>query len=146
MSSPCRAVVLSLRGSLVGKKKLATVSGRAREPIRMSSSSSSCRNLFGPALLVFFSWLHCCPSSGVHWPRLPSSLSLVLSSSSPLVLLVLFSFPHPFVLCCHCCPAAVMLFTLLSEAGAGAAAAHHHNNNSCRLSFLGSTLTQSDSF
>ena len=183
LSSPCRPLVLFLRGSLVGRQKLATVSGRAGKPCPDVLLFSSGQSFWSspPHVLLLAS---CCPSSGFHWQRLPAYLwsyrrpvfllsslpfsplvlllacsphvvLLVLSGDSlsffcPLGVFVLFSFPHPFVLCCpphvllwsFCCPAAVVLFTLLSEAGAEAAAAHHHNNNSCRQSCLGSVLAR----
>ena len=140
------------------KKKLATVVGRAAKPcpVFLALSPSCSSVLLLPS---------CSPSSGVHWPRLPPPCRLFLCCSCspvgvlpsccpvvplalsghslsffcPLGVFVLFSFPHPFVLCCpphvflwsFCCPAAVVLFTLLSKARALAAAAHHHNNNSC---------------
>ena len=104
-------------------------------PLLLSSQSvQSCP----PHVLLLLLLPSCCPSSGV-WPRLPaylrscssrrrlvfllSSLPLLrlfssalsghsLSSFRPLGVFVLFSFPHPFVLCCNphvlpwsfCCP------------------------------------------
>ena len=99
-----------------------------------SPSSAAAASLF--PLVSFCSPLgvlpSCCPV-----------VSLALSVTGCLLLccvFVLFSFSHPFLLCCPflvlllCCPNVVM-FALLSEAVAA-----HHNNNSCRLSCLGSML------
>ena len=126
MSSP----VLLLWGSLVGKKKLATVLGRAGEPCPDVLLCSSCSSPFGPVLLTFFCCLlvvllqvfigrGCRPISGCPPPFVVLPFSLVLSSS-PLLLLFLCS-PHlvllslwfrPFfvLLMCSCCfPSLILL-------------------------------------
>ena len=90
MSSPCPPIVLFLWGSPLGKK-LAAVSGR------------------GPVLLMFFYCLLVvrCPSSSLHWPRLPAYLRSYSSHHrlvfllSSLPLLLLFSSWHaPLMLSC----------------------------------------------
>ena len=156
MSCPCPPVVLFLRDSRVGKKKLAA---------QMSSFDllcSSCGNLFGPVLLTFFvafllSFFRCsvAAASSLSLVVLLPASGLFLFSSGPLPLL--FS-SWRASLTVSCCPfgvvivlsfvvllmssfgLSVVLFTLLSEAGAGAAAAHHHTNKSCQLSCSGSML------
>ena len=104
--------------------------------------SSSC-------LLVLSSFSSCSPLGVLPLCCLVVLLALSghsLSFFCPLGVFVLFSFPHPFVLCCpphvlwsFCCPTTVVLFTMLSKAGARAAATHS-NSNSCRLNCLGSML------
>ena len=88
MSSPCTPVDLSC--GFLRRKKLATVSGRAGEPCLDVLLCFSSRNLFGDGY-----------SSRSPLGVLPSCCPIILLALfGHLGVFAVFSFPHPFVLCC----------------------------------------------
>ena len=101
-----------------------------RLPAYLRSCSSHPRLIFLlsslPLLILFSSW-HACPFGVVR-----SQLVLLLSSWC----VVLFSSPHPFVLCCPRAAAIVCLRGFPRQGLGLRPPTTHNNNNSCQLSCL----------